>query len=164
MSRKRREKPAAAKGAASSGLLRRLLPLLLVFGLYHLLTWFNVLQINQRAYWKRVALSSAGAHFLLAGAGADSRNSALLAELREAGVLHCTRLLGARTDMPRVMAALDIATSASYSEGFPNVIGEAMCCALPCVVTDTGDSAWLVGAAGIVRADRGHRRRADVLE
>jgi glycosyltransferase involved in cell wall biosynthesis len=94
--------------------------------------------------------SCAAAHFLLAGAGVDSGNFALLAQLRRAGVLHRTSLVGARTDMPRVMAALDIATSASYSEGFPNVIGEAMCCAVPCVVTDTGDSAWLVGEAGRV--------------
>jgi glycosyltransferase involved in cell wall biosynthesis len=49
-----------------------------------------------------------------------------------------------------VLAALDIATSASYSEGFPNAIGEAMCCGVPCVVTDVGASASLVGEAGLV--------------
>ena len=43
-----------------------LLPLLLVFGLYHLMTWFNILRINDAVYWKRVALASAIAHILLA--------------------------------------------------------------------------------------------------
>src|SRR5262245_63864516 len=43
-----------------------LIPLLLVFGLYHLLTWFNVFRINERVYWKRVGLASAISHFLLA--------------------------------------------------------------------------------------------------
>jgi hypothetical protein len=43
-----------------------LLPPLFVFGLYHLLTWFNVLQINKRVFWKRVAITSAIAHVLLA--------------------------------------------------------------------------------------------------
>lgn len=43
-----------------------LIPLLLVFGLYHLLTWFDVLGINNRVYWKRVGLTAALAHFLLA--------------------------------------------------------------------------------------------------
>lgn len=43
-----------------------LLPLLLVFGLYHLMTWLNILQINGRAYWKRVALTSSIAHVMLA--------------------------------------------------------------------------------------------------
>ena len=43
-----------------------LLPPLFVFGLYHLLTWFNVLQLNKRVFWKRVGITSAIAHVLLA--------------------------------------------------------------------------------------------------
>ena len=42
-----------------------LIPLLLVFGLYHLLTWFNVFGINERVYWRRVGLTAAISHFLL---------------------------------------------------------------------------------------------------
>ena len=42
------------------------IPLLLVFGLYHLLTWFNVLRINDRAPWKRIGLTAVISHFLLA--------------------------------------------------------------------------------------------------
>lgn len=58
---------------------------------------------------------------------------------------------GLRSDMSSVYSALDIATSSSsYGEGFPNVIGEAMACGVPCVVTDVGDSAWITGNAGIV--------------
>jgi len=41
------------------------LPLILVFGLYHLMTWFNILRINSMIYWKRVALASSIAHVLL---------------------------------------------------------------------------------------------------
>jgi hypothetical protein len=45
-----------------------LLPPLFVFGVYHLLTWFNILHINNRVYWKRVAIASAISHlFLLSG-------------------------------------------------------------------------------------------------
>jgi hypothetical protein len=42
-----------------------LLPPLFVFGVYHLLTWFNTFRINERVYWKRVALASAISHGLL---------------------------------------------------------------------------------------------------
>jgi glycosyltransferase involved in cell wall biosynthesis len=52
---------------------------------------------------------------------------------------------GARSDMPCIYNALDIATSSSYGEGLSNVIGEAMSCGVPCVVTDVGDSAAIVG-------------------
>lgn len=57
---------------------------------------------------------------------------------------------GVREDMPSVMNALDVLCSSSYSEGSPNVIGEAMACGVPCVVTDAGDSALIVGDLGIV--------------
>jgi hypothetical protein len=43
-----------------------LLPPLFAFGVYHLLTWFNVFRINQRVFWKRVAITSAVCHALLA--------------------------------------------------------------------------------------------------
>src|SRR5262245_31562166 len=42
-----------------------LMPPLLVFGLYHLLTWLNAFGINQRTYWRRIALASAFSHVLL---------------------------------------------------------------------------------------------------
>jgi hypothetical protein len=50
------------------GVVSFLLAPLFVFGVYHLLTWFNIFRINERVYWKRIALASAIAHiFLLTG-------------------------------------------------------------------------------------------------
>jgi glycosyltransferase involved in cell wall biosynthesis len=90
-----------------------------------------------------------GVHFLMAGAGVDDSNAALREQRAALGLLDCTHALGERNDMSRITAALDIASSSSYSEAFPNVIGEAMSCSVPCVVTDVGDSAWLVGDTGL---------------
>jgi glycosyltransferase involved in cell wall biosynthesis len=56
-----------------------------------------------------------------------------------------------RTDIPSVHNAFDIFTLPSYfGEGFPNVVGEAMACKVPCVVSDVGDSAFVVGDTGVV--------------
>jgi glycosyltransferase involved in cell wall biosynthesis len=90
-------------------------------------------------------------HFVLAGGGIDGGNAILQAIIQSYGLSDCVHLLGRRDDMPRLMAALDVlASSSSFGEAFPNVLGEAMSCAVPCVVTDVGDSALIVCKTGRV--------------
>jgi glycosyltransferase involved in cell wall biosynthesis len=58
---------------------------------------------------------------------------------------------GACLEMPSMYNALDIVCSASsHGEGFSNAVGEAMACGIPCVVTDVGDSKYIVGDTGVV--------------
>ncbi len=88
--------------------------------------------------------------FLLAGREVDWQNRHLKQFIEKLGMSEKVFLLGERHDIPRITAALDIAACSSLAEGFPNVIGEAMSCGIPCVVTDVGDSALLVGDTGTV--------------
>jgi glycosyltransferase involved in cell wall biosynthesis len=89
-------------------------------------------------------------HFVLAGQDINDSNISLMRSLNSSGVPERFHLLGEREDIERVWAAVDIACSSSYGEGFPNVVAEAMACGVPCVVTDAGDSALVVGSYGRV--------------
>ncbi len=87
--------------------------------------------------------------FVLAGTDVTPRNPTLIALLRDSGALANCLLLGPRSDLERLYPALDMLTLSSRGEGFPNVLGEAMACGVPCVATDVGDVAHLIGKEGL---------------
>jgi glycosyltransferase involved in cell wall biosynthesis len=89
-------------------------------------------------------------YFLFVGAGVTKDNPELMHAVQTEGLTNRMLLLGQRNDVPSLMSCLDLAISSSISEGFPNVVGEAMASHVPCVVTDVGDSAYLVGETGRV--------------
>jgi glycosyltransferase involved in cell wall biosynthesis len=101
-----------------------------------------------------VAVNDRDAVFVLAGRGVDEQNARLTALAAELGIGHRVRFLGERRDVAAIMAASDVVVSSSWTEAFPNVVGEAMACGVPCVVTDVGDSSWIVGDTGRVVAPR----------
>lgn len=95
-----------------------------------------------------VARARRGVRFVLCGQGVDAANLQLVTLLTRAGIRDRTLLLGHRENVLMVHAALDVAVSSSVTEGFPNVIGEAMAAGVPVVATDVGESRVLVGDAG----------------
>lgn len=56
--------------------------------------------------------------------------------------------LGRRDDIEAILPGFDFFCLSSASEAFPNVLGEAMACGLPCIATDVGDCARLMDGNG----------------
>jgi glycosyltransferase involved in cell wall biosynthesis len=88
---------------------------------------------------------------VVVGTGAADQIQALQSQAQQLGVATATIWAGARSDMPAIYSSLDVLCSASgYGEGTSNVIAEAMACGCPCVATNVGDCAELVGRFGRV--------------
>ena len=89
-------------------------------------------------------------HFVMIGNQIDRFNLKLVNISDQLKISNQVHMLGTRNDIPQVMPNFDIVCSSSIDEAFPNTIGEAMAASVPCVVTDVGDCALLVGDTGRV--------------
>jgi glycosyltransferase involved in cell wall biosynthesis len=129
----------------------------------------------------RAAAASRGPHALWLVAGspdgpdADAYEARLRALASELGVAPRVRFLGARDDIPDLLAAADIFVMTSRHEGFGRAAAEAMAAGKPCVLTDEGafpelvehgehgllcppeDAAAFAAAVDSLMADRGRR-------
>lgn len=83
--------------------------------------------------------------YLLIGRDLDQRNTILMEWINNTGFSDHFLLAGEKHNIADYMRAMDIFCLSSITEGFPNVVGEAMASALPCVVTSVGDVQKITG-------------------
>jgi glycosyltransferase involved in cell wall biosynthesis len=100
----------------------------------------------------------------LVGSNMTKKNVILFNEIKKLQLENFVKLLGPKNNIPQVMNGLDVNILCSKSEGFPSVIVEAMACGTPCVVTDVGDSAFIVGKNGWVVPSSNSIQLANTIE
>lgn len=71
-------------------------------------------------------------------------------DINSLSLADAVQLVELQSDIVPLNCSFDIATCSSITEAFPNVIGEAMSCGVPCVSTDVGDAAQIIGDTGRV--------------
>jgi len=96
----------------------------------------------------KTARSEPPALLALVGEGMASTNKELMKGVKRQGTGERVRLVGPTQEVPYWLNGMDVLVSASVSEGFPNVVAEAMACQVPCVATDVGDTRLLIGDCG----------------
>ncbi len=86
---------------------------------------------------------------ILVGSGLIE-NEELTSLISNYGVDRYVKILGHRSDIPKVLAMADIFILHSDIEGFSNSLGEAMLSNLFCIATDVGDNKYILGECGIL--------------
>jgi glycosyltransferase involved in cell wall biosynthesis len=99
-----------------------------------------------------VARTDRATRFVCVGPAPGPQRAALERLAGEVGLGDRFVWINERKNLAEVYSALDVCCLASRSEGFPNVVAEAMACCTPCVVADVGDAAAIVDGTGVVVA------------
>jgi len=112
---------------------------------------------------RRVLDSGTDCHFVLVGSG--SLQSALEEQVNQLGLKANFSFLGARRDIPEILAAMDVFALSSVSEGLPIALIEAIASGLPCIATRVGGIPEVLddGKAGILVPPKDPQALADAV-
>jgi glycosyltransferase involved in cell wall biosynthesis len=101
--------------------------------------------------------------FLMVGRNIEWSNPTLRGWIEGYGLVKHFQLVGAQSDIPFFLSAMDIFCLSSVNEAFPNVVVEAMAMGLPCVLTRAGDAADILGDDDFVVPVKNSASLADAL-
>lgn len=87
--------------------------------------------------------------FMIVGRDNNKDNEELVSWISSYSLQSNFRLLGQSNEVPKYLKAMDIFCLHSKTEGFPNVLVEAMAIGLPCISTNVGDSKLILQNLGI---------------
>ncbi len=102
-------------------------------------------------------------YFMLVGKDVESNWRSISKELPK-NLLHRFLILSERCDLVSLYRAMDSLCLSSTSESFPNVLGEAMACEVPCISTEVGDAAIIIEDTGFVVPIADFEKLAKALE
>jgi len=104
-------------------------------------------------------------HCVLIGKNIDKNNLKLNNQIAKLKLSKFIKLMGQKDKIIDSINEIDLLVqSSSYGEGFPNVVAEAMACGTPCVVTNVGDAAFIVGKTGWVVPSKNPQKLALAIE
>lgn len=86
--------------------------------------------------------------FMIVGRDNTVENAELISWIKSYNIVDNFRLLGERDDVPKCLKAMDIFCLHSKTEGFPNVLVEALAAGLLCVSADVGDARQILDKYG----------------
>ncbi|MDM1719806.1 glycosyltransferase [Acinetobacter towneri] len=102
--------------------------------------------------------------FKIAGGGASLDNPEVKALFERYQLDHKkVQLLDQISEMPAFYQSIDAFLMTSITEGFPNVLVEAMASGLPCISTDVGDAKYIVQDLGAIVPPRNAQALADAI-
>ncbi len=106
--------------------------------------------------WADFVEAGGSGRLLLAGPGIDPGNDDLVAMVNDHGVAPTVELMGPFREPRDFHRLLDVYVSPSRTEGFPNVVAEAMATGVPVIATDVGGTSEVMGSTGRLVADEDH--------
>jgi glycosyltransferase involved in cell wall biosynthesis len=93
-----------------------------------------------------------------------NNNKILINEIKRLRLNNYVKLLGPSKNISEIMNSLDVHVQSSRSEGFPNVVAEAMAHKTPCVATNVGDTSYIVGDTGWIVPSNNPKKLAKSIE